>query len=820
MKVQRSSLLLSALFVLIAASIWSNIFWTQKGSVLDHPILDPNNKFVKMEQEVRDAKISLSNRVSFYFSTPKVSKEALLDLIEFCEKSERFFDERNVEVGVAGLPTLIDNQRPDDAIEHFITRKDLSRENFYIDAWYERLANIREVKGKLMGRIDGEYDYFTVVFLPPQDFPETEMYRLVKSFLQGVDLGLLELYIDPETRVDPAFLTADMRIDPMGFVMARGDIDFFSNRETFGWMIPAIVLVSFWILLFKLGSWRQTVVGVAMVTLGMMFTRATIGVIDHLTPWFCPDESFTILVYIVSLIPGFSFALRRFEEWNSAQCFGINRQEVFWQKWEKADQVGIASRLIVFISILDFLFFMVYTNRLGSRSMFQIGIFASFGIFYEWMLAQYFIPSLYKLFGGINDETSKMPLFLQNGSKNLNKLTKKMARFVLRCALGNRSAKLSVVVLTSLVLLTVVLVSYGRLNMESDPGEFLSGMRIGEMKDELNKQGRPGFSSQEVYVSGDINDPAFMEQVLDYYELISQESRTVSGILDSFLSTLESDYPQYSVSEMGIKRVIQEVAKKDSENPEEVIGDIWQSIKDEADHRVLEKFLSEDGMIFAASSAKTSSSGIADFRDMLLNKAVAFDLLEVKTPGRLAQYSDLDRGIVQGATINPFLSQIMIFVICAMWIGWNNRKAKSGYKLDPVKTGIFIAIPFVLATSIMYLFMMAARLPFDIASSAINSIAVSVAIDLPVFFVVAFQRIVLAKADFKNAFESDAMVEEVEKAIVDFAVNTPAFIPLAFSNFPVIYRIGWLMVLVLFACMIGTFFFMAPMMRFAVVKIR
>ena len=837
---QRSLGMLLLLLAMMILAAWSNFAWVKKGSVLDQPIQDPDNKFVQMMRKVENAKIELSNNVYFYFRTKKVTKEALLSLMQFSEKAEKFFDEHNVEVGIASLSTLTNYHRADDKIAPFVTREDLERQDFDVEKWYEQVANRRTVKNKLMGRIKDEHDYFMVTVLPPQGFPEADMFQLVHSFLKGEYIPYWKFYFEPETQVNESFFQVkingkvekvDMTLDHISWIEARGEIDYQSNRETFGLMIPAIVFISFWVLALKLGSWKQATVGVTIVTIGMLFTRATIGIIDHFTPWFCPDESFTILIYTVALVVGTSFALRRLEEFNNAKFENLDQEEQFWQKWGKANQVGVASRLIVFISIMDFLLFMVYTNRLGSRSMFQMGVFASFGIFYEWILTQYFLPHLYQLFGGIGDETSKMPRFLQGGSQLVNKWTNVFAQFVLRYALQKNSAKVAVIILVSLVLVTVTFVSRGYLNMESDPGEFLNGMRIGEVRDEVNREGGPGFTFHEVYGELDLNDPDSLQWILDYYNAVALESRTVSGVLDYFLEIVERDYQEYLVPEKSTKDVIWEVARdnlKDAEvviddrvlktEARQIISEIWQSIRDETDPKILKHLLSAQGVILLASSDKSNSVDVRSFVDMLLHKGDDLPLLQVSTPGKMAVYTDLDKGIKQSAIWNPIFSQIMIAIICGIWVWWNNRKRKGEYKLCPVRTGLLMAVPFVLATTTMYLFMMVFKLPFDIASSAIGNMAVSVAVDLPVFFLVAFQSMVLAGNGFDKSFQSKAMTQEVEKTIADVTANVLAFAPLPLSVFPIIYRIGALMILVLFACMVGVLFIMAPMMKWVVVK--
>ena len=355
-------------------------------------------------------------------------------------------------------------------------------------------------------------------------------------------------------------------------------------------------------------------------------------------------------------------------------------------------------------------------------------------------------------------------------------------------------------------------------------------MQLGELRNELNKFGRPGFSTHRIYVKGDLNDLGFIQQLFDYYEIISYKSRATLSAIDAFWSIIEEDYPSLILGR-SVTEVIQKIARQNLKDDGQVvndaslkeatrifIADIWNDIRDNTDKKLLRSWLSKNGLIITANDTSTTSLGMASFRDKLLYAASGFNKLTVSTPSKIAQYPDVDAIVANGSVVNPFLSQVMIAVICFIWVSWNNKKGAGKYKLCPYKTGLFMAIPFVLATATMYAFMIVAGLSLDIASSAISNIAISVAIDLPVFLIAVFQLIVLNGSNLNEVLQDESLIEEVGKAMVDITANTLAFFVLILSIFPVVYRVGWLMVLTLVACAIGTLLVMLPMMRWAVVK--
>ena len=817
--------ILASVLLLTIIALWSNIALVHKGSVLDQPLMDASNRYVQMTKEVESSKIDFGRVVYFFIRVPKVSYQNLRALVQFSEHLQAYFDERNIDVGVASLSTLLDYQG--ETLEPFITRRLLDDPQFGAEAWFEAVHNRLEVRGTLMGRTEA-YDFYMVALFPPQGFPELEMYRLVKSFLAGRELSYFSLYVAPETMVDPMHRMVsvngpivNMKIDPMGWSMGRGDIDFFSNTETFGWMIPAISLVSFVIFILRLsqtGCTKQAFVGIAVILISMVWTRGTIGLLDRFTPLFVPDEAFTLIAYIACIIPGFSFSLRKFEAFNETMFFPREeREKLFWQAWQNSDKASAGPmNLIAFISIMDFAVFMALFQINGSRSMFDIGVIASFGLFYGWALSRFFLPACYFAFGGKDAYIGLRQLsregWLASPGSAVNGIISWISYTAATAAAKPFSARRAAQIFAVLVMTTVSFFSLGLLDLESDPGEFFNGMRMGIARDELKKEGRPGFTAHDLYIELDLDDPVSMSQLWQYREAIAKQARTVYGLPEYFATVLAEGQ---AGSEFPADAALSETR--------ESIADIWLNIMDEAPRELADNFIfrSPNGrgaLMLVATHPATNAGEMGRFRDWLLEKATEFPKLRVLAPGATAEYPEVDKAIEQGAVINPIFSQIMILVICWIWMVGYNYRADSMFRLSAWRAGACIAIPFITATCVLYLLMMAIEIPFDIATSAISSLCVAVAVDLPIFYIAALRAKIEDRTDPWKSLSSEEMVDEGEKIITDFAVNAPAFIPLMFSVFPVIHRLGWLMVAALIACVIGTLFIMAPMVQWAIVN--
>ncbi|MCX5886360.1 MAG: hypothetical protein NT096_10700 [Proteobacteria bacterium] len=808
--------------------------------------MDKNNSFVRMEREVLDSEIDFSNGVYFYIRVPRVSRENLICLVQFCEKADRYFKGKNIEVGIASLSTAIDYARDD--LGKFISRKELNDPSFDIDAWHQRICARREVNKKLIGRIEGEYDYYIVSIFPPEGFDEFEMFRLVQSWLKNRDLSWWELYFDPDLQIDPSFQKVeidgrvrwvDMQIDPIGWSIGRGVIDAVSNCDFFKKLIPAIVAISFFILLVKVGSFRQALIGSLVVSIGTLFVRGTIGIGQHVFSLFSREEAYTLLVYIVSLIPGFSFSMRRFEEFNDT-----GHTLDYWERWREADKNGFPSmNLIAFISILDFLIFMTWQNRYGSRSMFQIGIFSSVGLFYAWWLARYFLPALHRVIGG----EKRSPL-RDRGLFNriydyififFNQGFDKVSRITLQISSKPKIPLVACGLLFFCVFLSALFINLGFLRIDTDYGTFLHGTKFGLVKEELEKKGRPGFCLYEIYVApkegSDLNDPEFVSQLWQYAKVIEKKSRTVFGPIDYFVSIFERDYREEFNKHGLLYGALSAAANINSggqtepytiSNPDkrtamrDIVSGVWNDIRDNSDHAVMKHFLSKNAVMMAATDSDNTAMGYLRFSGMLLEEGKPFDRLSVKIASKNTQAGYANKIIADGTVMNSIYSQIMIAVICMIWLEIHNRKRKGVWKLCPYRTGVIMAVPFIFSTANVFLLMMAMDIPLDAASATIGNISISVAVDLPIFFIAVFQQLIISGEDFSSALGHEKMQNEGSKILADFAINTPAFIPLLFSAFLSIAYVGFLMVMVMISCTIGTLFLMPPMLRWAVVRVK
>ena len=132
---------------------------------------------------------------------------------------------------------------------------------------------------------------------------------------------------------------------------------------------------------------------------------------------------------------------------------------------------------------------------------------------------------------------------------------------------------------------------------------------------------------------------------------------------------------------------------------------------------------------------------------------------------------------------------------------WLSARAWKGVRTC-VGTGLVAAVPFVLALSALVLIMATFGIPIDIGTAAIGAMAFSVAVDMPIFVLLALQS------------GNEARVSrELNMVVADTLVNAAPFLALCFSVFPPVFRFGLLIATVIIVCGLATLFVMLPLAR-------
>jgi predicted RND superfamily exporter protein len=110
--------------------------------------------------------------------------------------------------------------------------------------------------------------------------------------------------------------------------------------------------------------------------------------------------------------------------------------------------------------------------------------------------------------------------------------------------------------------------------------------------------------------------------------------------------------------------------------------------------------------------------------------------------------------------------------------------------------------------------MMWLDIPLDVATAIITALAINASVDFAIYYVIAYMD-ALTKTDRDNAIIL-TMKGKGEIIINDIVLNAACFSPLIASSFTPISRLGWMMVVMIIACGIGSLVVMASLLRVAV----
>ena len=184
--------------------------------------------------------------------------------------------------------------------------------------------------------------------------------------------------------------------------------------------------------------------------------------------------------------------------------------------------------------------------------------------------------------------------------------------------------------------------------------------------------------------------------------------------------------------------------------------------------------------------------------------------LVLELPGKISLFPEVDTAILDGFFFTTALSLIFLGVLGGWWIRRNALKI--GVRVGIVRGGVVVLVPFCAALATLFLVMMMLGIPLDIGTTAIGAVAVSVAVDFPIFLAAGFVRAV-SEVGSNQALSSETVRREIETVIADLLLNAPPFLILCFSVFPPVFRLGLLFSLVIAVCALATLFVVLPLLE-------
>lgn len=879
---KKNSFTLVAVFVMTVISVWSSLLWTDMVSLIDYSIRDKNNEMVLGEKVALESPINHSNPLVINIEMPTMSKENLLAVINASERIEKFYAGRGIKVSVASLSTITDYKG--EALDKFISVSKIVDENFDSEKWFANNANRATLRKSFLGKV-GDHFYTSIIIFPDEGVDEIEVAKTFLLFkagwgdyrfdwwksIDGWSWKNIERHVRlnfyPKVELDEPFnrfavkddfgkiveVNSSINLQPYGWTFHRLEIDAMARTGAYASLgLASVALIIF--SLAALGTWRKVLVSVAVVSLAFVYAKGSIGLISRFIDlvnsyasnigwldWMANsffqhsfEDVFTIEAYFALLISGISFS------WHYMRKFGRVRETYshsshYWSAWDKAKEKVRITVLIRNIAVFDFLLSLSVANYQGARAMWQVGLVASIGILAAWSLTHYALPVLYYLIGGVGDSH-------RSSQGRLNKWLDDFVGSIVRRIISGWVLRRSSAVISIYLVIAMVIMATGLgpvfLKTDNDLSQFLKNAPSEQTYEAMNKRGGTGSSMFSSSVSADLYSAKALEELRQYLGSLEKSGRMTYSPLYFFIEVLEEDYGYISGS---IEEKLREEAKLNledsgsvvseqsvSEEVREIVKSIWGSVLDE-DDGLLDHFiyLSENGSYteIMVTSPESSTNELARFQNETLKGSVeGLSNLKISMSGKLSQYLEIDRIISNGRWLYNILSQLAIVIFCVIYFHYRNKSEKSlRWRISAGRSSVLVAVPFIWATATLYLLMMAIGMPFDIASASIGAMAVSIAVDFPLFVVESFRRVISQKEEtfsreevFISTIKEAESVNAIVDVIVDYAGNAILFAFMMATPVEAIRRLGILEEWVLLNCILCTVLLVLPMLRCAV----
>ncbi len=734
----------------------------ERGGILEDPILNKediyyqSNRYVEENTEFADSfKVGIK-------CPDGITMDVLERLIYWTDALREEFGDSVISLS-AGIP---DTRVIDDTvyIDPYLTRGNL--DGIDIGKWKGYIRN-DPAYGLL---VELDWSAFFIIIMLERGYNDTDVLWRVAELLEDRSISWLEMLWKTDiTPKDPDLIVA-------GWPVGRGLLYQILNVD----MVKGIafglffVFFLFWLIL---RCWKQSLVSALLVLVGMEWMRGTIGLFNivglDMAVLGGPirERVYILSALSVCIVQGVSFSLHKFETYNRTGN---------WRSAKKVDTLIFNTAAISFFGFITLWSFEV-------RSIRELGLLSAFAVMYLLMLATVFIPS----FGFMKPKRFEGTC-AGRYSLSIRKLS-------YGCAWLARLDPRGYLALTGgLVILALGFICSGKLVVGTRPLEYLPGTMPYRASEYLNQEGRSGFAPLSIYVEsagGDIHDPRFIRAVSDFQWRIRERSRVVFSIVD---------YAQ---------KLSMKLHGKSLPETREHVEDVFSYLEDGTYPEVRHQLWTNTGVRTLAFVEMDNSIEIGRFNKFVAGLGKEYASLRVYAFGDAALYPGEDKYITEGKPKNAGWSEIVVAVFCMGLIALKSRRLHSR-RLSSGIGGFIMSLPFIFASAVTFLLMMALRIPLDVATAMITALAINASIDFSIYYVDAYQE-ALVRAD-KDGAIAIAMMDKGEIIINDILLNSVCFFPLIFSRFIPISRLGWMMVVMITACGIGSLVIMPSVLRYAV----
>jgi len=766
------------------------------GDIVDNGLLDKKNFYHKSDQEVHRI-LGFNGGDQFVFVVPiseETLKEDLLRVDYLHKKIQKSFLEYAVlslanstnytSDGELGIPHIDLN---------LIKSSDWDKSN-----WKKQVGKDFGIFGFLIGK---NFDYAEIMVFVGHDYSEKEIRNRIASLVEDRDIPEWEWRFFKKD----VYPTGDFEgVLVSGWSFGRGLMDAVLSSDII--TLTGIALVCSTLINFLLlGSFRQALYCSIVIALSLYLARGIVGLL-YLSGFEFLGEPvkervYMVLIFAASIIASISFSTRKINSYNEQKdaCPDLSRSDI----WDKTKLFNGKIYIVALIAIPSF----ILLHSIMVRGISEMGIVSACVIFCLVGLTKWLIPAMQVIAGG---ESRRNSWKLKLGEVFLRKSVES-CYWVLTRFSPKKTFKIAVLLSFTFILGAGLIIShdyYAHYSGKTPIIEtgtkaiyYLRDTLVDRTRKFLNQLGRGGFGSlffliQSDDKEADIYNPEFIRRFYD----LQQEAAKIEGVRSA-----------RSIIDTALVICRNEYGKPFPTKRQEVM-DIFSIIAMDLDRRIVEQFWYEGGVRLTL---------MVDSEDSLLLFKQAKKTVELFDPdsysffkclpfGRDHIYHQVDEYIRSGQLGNMANSSLIIFIGGLAWVIIRRGDLKNSgqkYFLNAPVTALAMVVPFVFACSCIVYLMAIFRIPLDQSMACFTPLAINAAVDFNLHFVDDFNQALTKGSGYKESLRV-ALCEKGKINIVDIVINAFCFSFLTFSNFPPIALLGWLLVVMMFACGFGALIIM------------
>jgi predicted RND superfamily exporter protein len=784
------------LFVCLNIIFSYGIKLKREGGILDRTI-PPEDEYSQLDDYVR-GKVGWEEFIPLFIKFPKgiSSKEDLRKILNLTKKVDSWAKHQDfiVHGSVLSLASSHDFWKEEDkALEGGVLkhRAYINPETFAaldLDYWKSRVKSDSSVYGILVGK---NWNWAAIVIHIKPGYDEYKVFWSFAEFVEERKISKIErLYKTDIYPKDPDIMVGS-------WVIGRATIYLTLPLVMYA-LISVGILLTFSLFRIILQDWPQALYATSMVGFSIMWVWGSIGIIDTFFGFPIRQRVYILAAFTNCIVQGVSFGLHKLKEYN---------RTCSWEGAKKVNALIFNTAVIAGFGFSTLWWFKIFSIR-------ELGLLSALGVFYLYLLVTWFLPAL-AVFPPKSPGLTKLGVWYSSKVRFFGTLFSHLSKASALLYL------IMVLLLASLAAEKIFLEK--RLIIGSTPFEYIPNTHSEKTARFLNEPGRIGCDALNLLVEPTkkgLNGVETEESRLEFENGI-YSARFVRSAYEFQESVMENvKQARRTVSVLNkVTMISQERYGRPLPENNDEVGSVFFLLEEEESFpdAVIEQQWFEKGIRVSVFAALNNSIEQGRFVEAVMEEARNYHDLKVSPFGKVPLYNREDKYIREGKPLNVISSQAVVVVFCFFIIVMKSKFIRSR-KLSPWIGSLIMSVPFVFASSVMALIMVFFKIPLDVSTAIITALAINAAIDFSIYFVDSYQES-LDKHSRDEAIDM-AMKTEGEVITNDIILNSSSFSPLMVSltAFIPIFRLGWMMIVMIISCGVGSLVIMPSILRHAVRK--